>query len=390
MQVAVQIEFKADRKEPLGDLVRRVAALFESNGLHPDIEASFSDGAPGLRSTSAVERALKKYPHLAPLERNDSPRLQANLPPIRRLTNMATDAFGHARTESAAPFALADVVSLAEGVPRSLPFHAVHVGFGHADFGRPVFPAGLAPRAGIAIGDGWWVNGRLRSLTAFYSVEGTAASKKLPDPAAAVAAVLAGLGKPKGKAQFVAPEGLAAPQSATAPSPPALPGDIAIVQPILLKYKKNLKAMLERIGLPHDLPPAGDARVAARGASGPLKPALVDAFKPRGYDCKGGSGMFILRRRTATNHFVDVELDVGTWSRSVTFMFSVRGPGFNATLMPPVTVRDGSGQYPIGDTSNWEQIVANISAIVDELDRTFVTEITGAVEPAPAWFEPGR
>jgi hypothetical protein len=100
--------------------------------------------------------------------------------------------------------------------------------------------------------------------------------------------------------------------------------------------------------------------------------------------------VFTLRRRTATNHIVDVELDVGTWSRSVTFMFSVRGPGFNATLMPPVTVRDASRQDPIGDTANWHQIVANIAAIVDELDRTFVTEIEAVVDPAPAWFEPGR
>jgi hypothetical protein len=52
--------------------------------------------------------------------------------------------------------------------------------------------------------------------------------------------------------------------------------------------------------------------------------------------------------------------------------------------------RDGSRQYPIGDTSNWEQIVANIAAVVDELDRTFVSEIVAAVDPAPEWFEPGR
>src|SRR5262245_64967451 len=113
MHVAVQLEFKADRKEPLGDLVRRIRTLFESSGLHPEIQASFSDGPAGLRSTSAVERALKKYPHLAPLERNNSPRLQANLPPIRRLTNV----------ESPASFPFGDVVSLADAVPRSLPFH---------------------------------------------------------------------------------------------------------------------------------------------------------------------------------------------------------------------------------------------------------------------------
>lgn len=87
---------------------------------------------------------------------------------------------------------------------------------------------------------------------------------------------------------------------------------------------------------------------------------------------------------------MDVELDVGTWSRPVTFMFSVRGPGFNATLIPPVTARHTSPQYPIGDTANWERIVANIATVADELDRTFVAEITSAVEPAPAWFEPGR
>jgi hypothetical protein len=381
MHVAVQLEFKADRKEPLGDLVRRVAALFESSGLQPDIQASFSDGPPILRSTSAVERALKKYPHLAALERNDAPRLSPNLPPIRRLTNI----------DSTTPFTLADVLALASGVPRSLPFHAVHVGFGHADFGTVVFPFGMAPRAGITVGDGWWVNGRNRSLTAFYSVEGAPAAKKLPDPPPAIGAIFAGLGKPKSKAQFVAPE-LTTPPAAAADAPqPSLPRDIAIVNPILLKYKtKDLQALVQRIALPYDLPPAMEAMRTALGAQGPLKPALVDAFKPRGYDCRGGSGMFTLRRRTVTNHIVDIELDVGTWSRSVTFMFSVRGPSFNATLFPPVTARDTSRQYPIGDTANWEQIVANIAAIADELNRTFVEEITSAVDPAPAWFEPGR
>ena len=70
-------------------------------------------------------------------------------------------------------------------------------------------------------------------------------------------------------------------------------------------------------------------------------------------------------------------------------MFHVHGPGFNATLVLPVTLR-GGGQYPIGDTANWEQIVANLRAVVDELDRTFVPEIEAATGPAPDWFEPGR
>jgi hypothetical protein len=65
-----------------------VAALFASSGLEPEIEASFGDGPAGLRITSAVERAIKKHPHLARLERNDSPPLLPNVPPVRRLTNV--------------------------------------------------------------------------------------------------------------------------------------------------------------------------------------------------------------------------------------------------------------------------------------------------------------
>ena len=87
---------------------------------------------------------------------------------------------------------------------------------------------------------------------------------------------------------------------------------------------------------------------------------------------------------------VEIDLDVGTWSRSLTFMFHVHGPGFSATLIPPVTPRDAARQYPIGDTANWEQIVANMGAIVDELERTFVPEVEDAAGPAPEWFEPGR
>jgi hypothetical protein len=381
MEVAVQVEFNAGRKEPLGDLVRRVAAQFERAGLHPDIVATFSDSPGGIR-TSAVARAIKKHPHLARFERNDPPISGAGIPPIRRLTNGGPSNV----------FPMVDLLALADGVPRSLPFHAVSLHFAHADFGRGAgFPPGLAPPTGITITDGWWVNGRTRSLSAFYSLEADPASKKLPAPRGAIGEVLAGLGKPKRTAQFVAPGSTEGPSSpAIDSSAPSVPREIALIRPIVAKYRANLKTTIERMALPYDLPPARDARLAARGASGPLKPTLVEAFSPRGFDCRGGSGTFNLRRRTAANHVVDVELDVGTWSRSLTFMFHVHGPGFNATLMPPVTKGDAVRQYPIGDTASWQKIVANVGAIVDELERTFVPEIEAAVGPAPEWFDPGR
>ncbi len=45
-------------------MIRRIVAAFEQAGLDPYLNATFSDGPAGIVTTSAVERALKKYPHL--------------------------------------------------------------------------------------------------------------------------------------------------------------------------------------------------------------------------------------------------------------------------------------------------------------------------------------
>ena len=235
MNVVVQMEFKADRKEPLGDLVRRVAAQFVRTGLEPEVVATFSDGPAGIRPVSAVERAIRKHPHLARLERNDAPLPGAGMPSMRRLTN----------GDPSNPFPMADVLALADGVPRSLPFHAVSVHFGHAGFGRVVgLPEGLTTQTGITVGDSWWVNGRNRNLSAFYAVEGEATSTKLPDPPPAIAQILAGLGKPKQTAQFVAPPAMASRATTVDSAGAAGASDIARISSIVARYRSGMKALV--------------------------------------------------------------------------------------------------------------------------------------------------
>jgi hypothetical protein len=123
--------------------------------------------------------------------------------------------------------------------------------------------------------------------------------------------------------------------------------------------------------------------------TGPKKPVLVHAFKPLGYDCRAGSGTFTLRRRTSGHLTVEIALDVGTWSRSLTSTFKVQGLGFRAVLLLPVSRRAvAGGQYPIGDSDRWHQIVENLAALVTELDRSFVPAVEAASGPSPEWYSP--
>lgn len=384
MDVSIQVEYKADRKEPLGEMLRRVMAAFAAAGIVPNVRASFGDGPAiaGMNGVSAVQRALKKWPHLAPFEHTSAPAGIPGLLATRRLGDLA------------GPVALAwdDVLALADGVPRSLPFHAVLCHFEHPEFGSAgPWPVGMAPQPGILVHDSWWVSGRNRALTAFYSVEGEATAKKLPDPLPSAKAVLDALGKPRTKKQFVSPAAMGFGAARAAAAGTELPPQVQAVSEIVQRYRTGMPEMLRRLALPHDLrpPEAGAARVDP--GSGPLKPALEAAFEPLGYDCKGGRGIFTLRKRTAQNHVLQLELDVGTWSRMVSASFSVEGPSLHAAIRVPVSAAAAmSFQFAIGDVANWERIVANYTVIVGELERTFVPEVEAAVGPAPEWFEPGR
>ena len=148
--------------------------------------------------------------------------------------------------------------------------------------------------------------------------------------------------------------------------------------------------IVECAKLPHDLPSNEEAHATTRLglATGPKKPELTRAFGPLGYDCRGESGTFTLRRRTANNLTVELELDVGTWSNAISAHFQVQalvgGVGMGALLVLPVAKRAmAGGQYPIGDAEGWRKIVENLAALVAELDKSFVPAVEAAAGPHP-------
>lgn len=236
---------------------------------------------------------------------------------------------------------------------------------------------------GVLITDNWWVTGRQRALSVYTVVEADPTSQKLPPHPPAVDAVIKACGKVKRTQQVP----ILAPGGGLVTSIPA--ANIEAVKAIVAHYRARLPEIVDRAALPHHLSPAAEGRSQEMGVSaGPRKPALEDAFTPLGYRCRGGTGEFHLTRRTSGNLTVELYLDVGTWSHSVTASFHVQGAGFKASLSIPVAPNT-FGHYPIGDPAQWQKIVENLAAMVRELDRGFVPEIEQAAGPSPAWYTPG-
>jgi hypothetical protein len=382
MRVAVLTHFKADKKEPLALMIERVYQVFLQAGLEaPQTSFSFADSpAPGTHSY--VDRALQKHPEFEPF--HFAQPMLPNNPPVGQITNaQGSPAFGTQLT-------FETLLELVRRVPRPFAFNHVSVHFHSPAFGEPLPAMAVLPvqAPGVIISDSWWINGRNRSLAALTVIDADPATKNLPPYPEPVAQVIAACGK------VVKATQLPLPGFATAPNPvAAAQGDPEVtrrVTELMRDYRSRLVEILDRAALPHGLPSAMEAlHTGATQVSGPKKPPLVAAFKPLGYSCRGEKGAFTLTRRTPSNLTIELSLDVGTWSNSLTAFMLVHGVGFTARLrLPPTKNALEGGQYKIGDAARWQQIVDNLRALVVELDRTFVPDIEKASGPTPEWFTP--
>jgi hypothetical protein len=369
MNVLVQYEYRASKKETYGVLLRRLNKSLVEACLPVRYEFAFADSPVG-GGVSAVDRAVKKFPQLAPLVRT------AALPGILGSAQKTISG-----DDSNLPFAT--LAELADGLPRSLPFHSARVRFTGSAFG--VGPPLVL--AGIVAGDDWWVNGRQRSLLANFVLDVPASSAPKssrgralgPAPEGPLAVFLATLGKPAKTNRFpMIVNSVHAGES--------VPARSALTE-ITQKYRSKLGELVAEAAMPNSLPARADALKLATYAQHPLKPTLERYFRPLGYSCKGGVGTFSIRRRTAANHVVEIDLDVGTWSRLVIAHFRVHVPGFCCSLPMPVAAGVDGGQYPIGDAERWEKIVENLAALSVLLDRQIVPEIDAIAGPAPDWFD---
>lgn len=377
MRVAILTTFRKQKKEPLSATLLRVHQAFQSSGLaEPAITFTFSD-APIDGFTSSVQRAVKRFPQLR--------RFQTSAPLLPSAPAAAQISNGPGTPAAGQSLPFETLLEITNGIPRSFPFHGALIHFYSPEFGETLPMPALVPAKtpGIAISDSWWVNGRNRNLAALTILHAPMEAQELPPSPAAVQSVLAACGKPTDVLQLPLPGFETAPDTMTASLGPR--NVLYDVSTIVNRYKAQLSERMDRAALPHAI----EADTDRGQVSGPKKPALVAAFKPLGYSCRGESGAFTLRRRTPSNHTIEISLDVGTWSNSLTGFFEVQGLGFAARLPMPVSKQTiGRPQIPIGGAERWTHIVQNLAALTAELDRSFVPEIEAAGGPVPAWYKP--
>jgi hypothetical protein len=372
MRVATHTTFTASKKETLSEMTGRVRQAFLDAGLgEPTIRFTFVDSPK--QKVSPIDRVLKRHPEM---ERTQTfSALMPGTSESRVLTNVTT---GEAADYTTLQAILA-------GVPRSYPFMAVWLHFYAPVFGERLIglPKMGNSLPGVIITDNAWITGRRRALWGYTVVEAAAEDQKLPPNPEPVDGVMKACGKVTRTAQV----GILNPDGRTlVGSIPA--ANVEAVKAVVADYRARMKEVVEGADLPHNLPPAAEIRQQNSGVTaGPRKPALEAAFKSMGYSCRGGSGEFHLTRRTSGNLTVELYLDVGTWSHSVSAIFLVQGAGFKASFPIPVAL-DAQGQYPIGDAIQWQKIVENLAAMVRELDGSFVSEIEQAAGHTPAWYQP--
>jgi hypothetical protein len=418
MHIAVFMTFAASRKEPLVEMLERVHAGFVAAGFGPPAvvftltdppmtaESSAISAALGMKRVSSVGRVLMRWPELLRFTRDAAATVDGK-DGVRIISN--------AREGEEIDFAI--LREIARGVPKSFPFHGARFHFSAPGFSEgPELPkvpdrqtlsmlmragvdigAGHPTSPGVSVQDSWWVNGRQRSLSAMRIVTAETSAKKLPPPPGPVASVFAACGKVRKTIQLPLAVAAATPQQSDAVRPDAPASATGeVIRTVVRAHRARMTEFLEQ--LPHDLPHQPDTPAAS---SGPKKPELVRAFAPMGYDCRGDTGTFTLRRRTPGNLTVVLKLDVGTWNNSLMAFLQVEGlvdgKGFKATLNLPASRRAARGmvhgadlcsQFPIGGPERWVQIVDNLAALVDVLDRSFVPEVEKASGPAPEWYRP--
>ena len=370
IQIALRTEFKLAKGAQTAELIDAVHATFLRVQLNsPVVRFTMEEGVG--HKTSSIERVLRRFPEMRQFDhvisRPWGPGGQAQ--EVRRIGNDIDSPV------AGAPVDLSTLLEITAGIPKRYPVFSAAVRVTDPAFGNePSANTGPLFWPGLTIVDQWGLSKRHIALSALAIVEADPASDVPPTPANSVAAVLDACGQHSRPKQIVLPG--------------QDPNSVERIAVIARDVETCLGEIVRRARMPHDFSKSDDH--PPKQPAGPRKPTLVRAFRPLGYNCRGGGVMsLVCSRRTKSNTTVRLHLDFGTSGSHVHPTYSVHWLGFSIALRLPVCPNSGLRAVNwIVDETRWRQIVENLTALVEELDRSVLPTIEEAARPTPAWYEP--
>jgi len=164
MLVCITCQWRPDKKEGLGVLLRRALDAGKAAGLGaPAIDFRASEVAIG--KASAIARVVKRYPELAPLR---SATAAGALPGGESLMS---------QRDVPSPLTEELLLAVADGIPRSWALQSVSVALHW-----PVFGALAGLPTGMMLNDMAWISGRRRVLAGVAVVEAEPAAREIVLP----------------------------------------------------------------------------------------------------------------------------------------------------------------------------------------------------------------
>jgi hypothetical protein len=283
------------------------------------------------------------------------------------------------------------LLTIARGIPEELPFGSVTMLFGPLSWtngapaaeaalrtpapGKPPFSARFPAQTWIAPGV---ILQRMSTGTSNVTItEQLPAAEPEAGPAAGVLQLLDALGAPVTESVLSVPENHAITDYSALPPP--TPAEVHA------RYRADLGRLIAALTLPNHLPDPNEILTAKREPLGQIRAVIVRSFADSGWRKAPGRlppGSHLLSKMSPQGRLLVLSFDTGSWSRHVvTFLTLMSKQGAFRLLVPP----DASlrGQWMTPNPRIFSQVLDNLRATVDYLERTWIADLERALGPEP-------
>ncbi|MBF4694250.1 hypothetical protein [Fusibacter ferrireducens] len=392
MRTFKRFVYRTDKKASDGEILAQMQnVLIENNYNYSSFYFYFSDNN-NLNNRSNIDRIIKEYPYLAAFEIKDYTNKPFK-PEDRIVCNYDKLWSGFENNYNASKFKLEDIIQIAYGIRKKYYFYESYYNFYNINWGidtkpsNPLYPFERSPlsldpandklsySSSLYLVNDWWYPTRYRRIVAIVEFNSNSnyklELKKIEEK-------LSKLGR-KEESKVVVEMTLE---------------EIASRKSKEIDIKNQLdliKLEVESNIIPNKIPiyPNDPSKSQVVEGSVSVKESLKRAFKNTkySYDSKSSAlGFSVLKRVTNNNNIIYVQVDSGTWSRSISCNIVVQYYGISHYQQINIMNSKYSGTGHFGNQTDVDNIVDNIHIILEELEETKIRDLDELMGVSPAFF----